>query len=60
MNHNAPSGPVVIAHGDETPVPVYVVRVPSVAIRPIESPRKLVNHNAPSGPVVMSHAYEML
>ena len=39
VNHNAPSGPAVIAHGLETPMPVYVTSVPSVLIRPIESPR---------------------
>ncbi len=40
-------------------MPVKLVTVPSVVIRPIESLPLLVNHNAPSGPTVMSYGVEM-
>jgi hypothetical protein len=58
-NHNAPSGPLVMAHGCDTPLPAYVVRSPAVDMCPIELPRKFVNHNAPSAPVVTPHASEI-
>jgi hypothetical protein len=53
-NHNAPSGPAVIAKGRLDGVGIeYSVNAPEVVTRPILLKSKSVNHNAPSGPTVM-------
>src|SRR5215469_419548 len=59
VNHNAPSGPLVMASGSAIPGPVKMVTFPAVVILPIAPPLprygglSSVNHNAPSGPAVM-------
>src|SRR4051812_14543997 len=60
VNHNAPSGPVVIATDDEMLTLVNLVTTPVVVIRPIELLPLLVNQRAPSGPDVMSTGDEMV
>ena len=56
VNHIAPSGPAAIPSGELMPVPVKLVTVPPVVIRPIElfSKSALVNHSAPSGPAAIA------
>src|SRR5258708_17074531 len=54
VNHNAPSGPVVMPVG---PLPAFgsgnSVIAPAVVMRPILLAKVSVNQSAPSGPVVM-------
>ena len=60
VNHNAPSGPEVIATGLVIFGSVKLETDPPVVIRPIDELPRLVNHNAPSGPDVMRLGLEML
>src|SRR5258707_13050011 len=54
VNHNAPSGPVVMPVG---PLPAFgtgnSVTAPAVVMRPILLAKESGNQSAPSGPVVM-------
>src|SRR5258706_403686 len=53
VNHNAPSGPVVMPMDELPTVGIgNSVITPAVVMRPILSPSS-VNHSAPAGPVVM-------
>src|SRR5690242_17348334 len=59
VNHNAPSGPVVMPRGLALSVGTgYSLMVPAVVIRPILLPQYSVNHTAPSGPVATPKGVE--
>src|SRR5260370_40917830 len=54
VNHNAPSGPVMMACGALPAVGrANSVTTPAIVIRPTLLPACSVNHSAPSGPAVI-------
>src|SRR5580658_1521349 len=56
VNHNAPSGPTVMALAKLPPGTLYIENSPDVVMRPMMASLSAliaVNHSAPSGPAVM-------